>query len=211
MAYMANVAAAARACHTHAMGTRVSSCWACLMITASALLLHGPTAPLTPTLHPGALWPPVYMQAASGTKGGSSGSPVIDVQGRAVGLNAGGKNKAASAYYLPLERVVRTLKFIQASKDAAGPSLDSWPRPVIPRGDLQTTFVFKGFDEVRRLGLDQDTERLVRASNTVPGKPNGEQAGERAPRCARWWHANANHRDWEGWAGKGQLAGGTIL
>lgn len=35
------------------------------------------------------------------------------VQGRAVGLNAGGKNKAAAAYYLPLERVVRALKHIQ--------------------------------------------------------------------------------------------------
>ncbi|GFR40979.1 hypothetical protein Agub_g1644, partial [Astrephomene gubernaculifera] len=114
-----------------------------------------------------------YLQAASGTKGGSSGSPVIDCQGRAVGLNAGGKNKAASAYYLPLERVVRALKLIQAGKDACGEG-PGWPAPVIPRGDLQTTFVFKGFDEVRRLGLQEETERRVRNSKTSP-TPEGLQ------------------------------------
>lgn len=68
-----------------------------------------------------------------------------------MGLNAGGKNKAASAYYLPLERVVRALQLIQASKDVTAP-VHVWPKPVIPRGDLQTTFLFKGFDEVRRSG-----------------------------------------------------------
>jgi hypothetical protein len=36
--------------------------------------------------------------------------------------------------------------------------------PVIPRGDLQTTFGFKGFEEVRRLGLRQETEKLVRSA-----------------------------------------------
>ncbi len=87
-----------------------------------------------------------YLQAASGTKGGSSGSPVVNCHGQCIGLNAGGKNKAASAYYLPLERVVRTLKLIQ---DANEPST-VWKAPCIPRGDLQTTLSFKGFDEVRQ-------------------------------------------------------------
>ncbi len=100
-----------------------------------------------------------YLQAASGTKGGSSGSPVVDCKGRAVGLNAGGRNKAQSAYYLPLDRVVRVLALLQASKPL-GSSWDTWAAPSIPRGDLLTTFVFKGFDEVRCCGCCVSTVRV---------------------------------------------------
>ncbi|KAH0944222.1 hypothetical protein HID58_003859 [Brassica napus] len=107
-----------------------------------------------------------YMQAASGTKGGSSGSPVIDWQGRAVALNAGSKSSSASAFFLPLQRVVRALSFLQKSID----SCTDKPKAVhIPRGTLQMTFVHKGFDEIRRLGLRSETEQVVRHAS-----PTGE-------------------------------------
>ncbi|KAM0068090.1 putative htrA2 peptidase [Helianthus debilis subsp. tardiflorus] len=105
-----------------------------------------------------------YMQAASGTKGGSSGSPVIDWQGRAVALNAGSKSSSASAFFLPLERVVRALSFLQKGRDSFQ---DKWEAVTILRGTLQATFLHKGFDETRRLGLQSETEQLVRHASPL--------------------------------------------
>ncbi len=95
-----------------------------------------------------------YYQAASMTSGGSSGSPVVNINGEAIALNAGSSTKSASSFFLPLDSVFRALKIIQAG--GAG--------TVVPRGTIQTVFKYTPYDEVKRLGLDQESEKVFRTS-----------------------------------------------
>uniref|UniRef100_A0A0D2YK99 PDZ-like domain-containing protein n=1 Tax=Fusarium oxysporum (strain Fo5176) TaxID=660025 RepID=A0A0D2YK99_FUSOF len=54
-----------------------------------------------------------YYQANASASSGSSGSPVFNVDGLAIGLQAGGISNASTDYFLPLDAPQRVLKQIQ--------------------------------------------------------------------------------------------------
>lgn len=91
-----------------------------------------------------------YIQAAAAASGGSSGSPVVNIDGFAVALQAGGRaDGAATDYFLPLDRPLRALQRIREGKH-------------VDRGTIQTQWILKPFDECRRLGLTSNWESEVR-------------------------------------------------
>ena len=90
-----------------------------------------------------------YMQAASGTSGGSSGSPVIDLDGDVVALNAAANTRTASSFFLPLQRIKHALELLQADES-------------IDRGGFQSIFLHQPFRQLKRLGLDEENEQQVR-------------------------------------------------
>ncbi len=93
-----------------------------------------------------------YFQAAASSSGGSSGSPVININGDVVALNAAANKKTASSFFLPLDRIQRALIKLQAEE-------------AITRGSLLTIFEHKPYRELSRLGLDSDTEETIRKDN----------------------------------------------
>ena len=83
-----------------------------------------------------------YLAAANGTSGGSSGSPVLALDGTAIALNSGGKLLESASFFYPLDSVVRALEYIRNSL-------------TVPRGDLFAVFQHRSFDEATRLGVHE--------------------------------------------------------
>ncbi|KAI3646373.1 hypothetical protein MP228_009301 [Amoeboaphelidium protococcarum] len=92
-----------------------------------------------------------YIQAATGTSCGSSGSPVINSKGNAVGLNAGAAKQSNHSFYLPLGGVQRALDAIRSGAAC------------LQRGDILVEFEFATFNRLRHLGMSGVEEEALRA------------------------------------------------
>eukprot|EP00930_Biecheleria_cincta_P043105 TRINITY_DN29634_c0_g1_i1.p1 TRINITY_DN29634_c0_g1~~TRINITY_DN29634_c0_g1_i1.p1 ORF type:complete len:1085 (-),score=202.22 TRINITY_DN29634_c0_g1_i1:230-3484(-) len=100
-----------------------------------------------------------YVAAASNTAEGSSGSPVLNRAGHCVALNTASASGGGGGFFLPLERICRCLRLLLQ-------------REPVPRGTLGASFVFRGLEEARRLGLAAAAQKTVLART-----PHGRNAG----------------------------------
>jgi S1-C subfamily serine protease len=114
-----------------------------------------------------------YMQSSAGTVCGSSGSPVVNIKGYALGLQIAGKDGAMSNFIFPLDRPRRALHCIQNGEP-------------VTRGTIQCTWLIKSFDQCQTLGMTpQQQNEVLQKFPKETGMlvatiivPNGPSAGK---------------------------------
>lgn len=99
-----------------------------------------------------------YFQAALGSSGGSSGSPILDEKNRAIAINAGARRDTETAFFLPMEMIIPTVNKVLADQD-------------IQRGTFQTVFNYMPFNRMDTLGLsEQQLGSMRQESPDATGK-----------------------------------------
>ena len=96
-----------------------------------------------------------YIQAASSTSGGSSGAPVIDIDGDVVALNAGANTRTAASFYFPLPMIEDALAALQQDQ-----------MPV--RAGLDAIFEYQAFADLVRLGLPE--QQIAKSQQLAPAQ-----------------------------------------
>ena len=109
-----------------------------------------------------------FLQGASDSSGGSSGSPLFDGDGHVVALNSGGRNDSSTSMYLPLDRIVVALEALQRGETP-------------PRGTLMAELSYRTYDELRRLGLTDTLEAEARAAWEGTGMLTVQRVGLGGP------------------------------
>ncbi|MBC3764344.1 trypsin-like peptidase domain-containing protein [Neptunicella marina] len=97
-----------------------------------------------------------YYQAALGSSGGSSGSPILNSENQAIAINAGARRDADTAFFLPMQMIIPTVEKLRHQRK-------------VTRGTLQTEFSHTPFNRLRTLGMDEDTvnQQMKRAPGST--------------------------------------------
>lgn len=92
-----------------------------------------------------------FISASDITVGGSSGGPMMNEKGQAVGMVSMGINETNSSFYFPLDRVTRAIKLYQSGK-------------TITRGTIQVAFFYKSYTDLERLKVSPAVIKEVKDS-----------------------------------------------
>ena len=112
-----------------------------------------------------------YLQGSSDVAGGSSGSPVVDKDGHAIGMVASGYHFASKDFYLDLKLPLRILKCLQSEEH-------------IYRGTIQSTWMLQDPATCAARGISREiidnsgTTGLLVAHRVVPEGPSDGQIQE---------------------------------